>query len=168
MGAEDIIGLLGFGMAGTAAVLMLKPDLLTQIPVNLPSEIPIIPTGSEKDRLLAAINSERSKASIGSLSLNSQLNQVAQYWANECVKYGISEHYYNGSTPAIRAYQFGISGGGTIYEILSKTWSPERAVSNFLNSPSHRYAMLLGSLSKAGLGVASYGNGYNIYVIDML
>ncbi|NMC75973.1 MAG: CAP domain-containing protein [Candidatus Methanofastidiosa archaeon] len=168
MGAEDIIGLLGFGMVGTATVLMLKPDLLSKIPVDLPSEIPILPSGSEKDRLIAAVNNERTKVGVRTLSLDSQLNQVAQYWANECVKYNISEHYYNGSTPSLRAYQFGISGSGTIYEILSKTWSPERAVSNFLNSPSHRYAMLLGSLSKAGLGIASYGNSYKVYVIDML
>ncbi|MCC7573165.1 MAG: CAP domain-containing protein [Candidatus Methanofastidiosum sp.] len=154
---------LGAGAVGLGSILLFDSSLLKS-----PFSVLGLPI-SDKSKLLSLINQERMKAGARALSHDTTLEQIAQYWANECVKYNISEHYYNGSTPSIRAYQFGLTGTGKIYEILSKTYAPEKSVINFLNSPDHKYAMLLGSLSRAGVGIATYGDPtFKIYVINMM
>ncbi len=154
---------LGAGAVGLGSLLLLDSSLL-----GSPFSVLGLPI-DDKSKLLSLINQERAKVGARALAHDATLEQIAQYWANECVKYNISEHHYNGSTPSLRAYQFGLTGTGKIYEILSKTYTPEKAVINFLNSADHKYAMLLGSLSRAGIGIATYRDPtFKIYVINMM
>lgn len=125
-------------------------------------------SGNDRQDMLLYLNATRKQYSLNELRWDNSLYNVAQYWANECVKYNIVEHYYNGSSPSVRAFQFGITGPGTIIEVMSKTYSPQKAMINFMNSPSHRKGCLMSDLYIAGVGVANTQDGMKLFVIDML
>jgi uncharacterized protein YkwD len=163
--------LFGVGLLGLASYYGYKHLVSEQQPINVitssvNNNIPLC--GNDRQDMLSYLNAVRKQNNLNELNWNEQLYNVAQYWANECVKYNIVEHYYNGSSPSIRAYQFGINVNDTIIEVMSKTYSPQKAMINFMNSPSHRKGCLMSDLYIAGVGVANTQDGMKLFVIDML
>ncbi|HQL11996.1 MAG TPA: CAP domain-containing protein [bacterium] len=167
-----LFGLSLFGIAGYVGYTqVLKTNqVYTPVSVNNYSNTSnnLILSGNDRQDMLLYLNATRKQHGLNELRWDSSLYNVAQYWANECVKYNIVEHNFNGSSPSIRAFQYGITGPGTIIEVMSKTYSAQKAMINFMNSPSHRQGCLTSGLSKAGVGVSNTQDGMKLFVIDMM
>lgn len=115
------------------------------------------PKPATKEELLALVNEERAKAGVAPLVVDERLNQSAQRKADDMTKY----NYFNHISPndGKNGYEYVYDTG--IYckyagENLTQNYSyyewDSRAVRSWMNSKSHRDAMLDSRYTLTGFG----------------
>ncbi|HSX17607.1 MAG TPA: CAP domain-containing protein [Patescibacteria group bacterium] len=108
--------------------------------------------------LLNGTNNQRTAASLGSLALNSKLNQAAQAKANDMAARDYWSHNTpDGATPwtffASAGYNYQTAGENLAYGFDSS----DNTITAWMNSPEHK-ANILGNYTEVGFGVANSSN----------
>jgi hypothetical protein len=122
--------------------------------------------------LLSATNSQRVANSVGSLSLNGQLNAAAQSKANDMV----ARNYWSHTTPDgqqpwvfidATGYKYSKAGENLAYGFATSS----ETVSGWMNSPAHKANMLDTAFTEVGFGYANSsdfnGDGEETVVVAM-
>jgi uncharacterized protein YkwD len=106
-------------------------------------------------QVLALVNAERASRELGQLASNGALTNGATNYARTLLQYSSLSHTAGGTTLSSRVAAAGYGGGPPLGEVL---WlgvgrlPPERVVSDWLNSPSHREVILNPIYRTAGAG----------------
>lgn len=113
-------------------------------------------TNTSISGLLSSTNQQRSANGVGSLALNSQLNNAAQAKANDMV----SRNYWSHNTPDGEEPWVFINNTGYKYLKAGENLAygfPDSAstVNGWMNSPSHKANMLDGAFTEVGFGFAN-------------
>lgn len=123
------------------------------------------PNMSYAQQVLNLVNAEREKNGLSSLSLNSQLSNVAQIKSEDMN----NNHYFSHNSPTYGSpfdmmKQFGISFKTAGENIAMGQTSPEQVVNGWLNSEGHRKNILNPDFKEMGLG---YYKGNSTYWTQM-
>ncbi|MEX1254196.1 MAG: CAP domain-containing protein [Dehalococcoidia bacterium] len=106
-------------------------------------------------QVVALVNAERASRGLGQLSSNGALSNSASSYARQLLQYSSLSHSAGGTTLSGRVAAAGYGGGPPLGEVL---WlgvgrlPPERVVSDWMNSPSHREVILNPTYDRAGVG----------------
>ncbi len=106
-------------------------------------------------RVFALVNAERTARGLPALVSNEALTRSSTEYAHTLLRLGALSHGADGSTLVGRVQLAGYSGGPPLGEVL---WMgvghvpPERVVSDWLNSPSHRDVILSAAYGEGGVG----------------
>jgi Cysteine-rich secretory protein family len=129
-------------------------------------------TSMSREGLLSATNQQRAANGVGSLGLNSALNQAAQAKANDMV----ARDYWSHNTPEGNPPWVFIDNAGYAYKKAGEnlaygfTTSSDTVV-GWMNSPSHKENMLGGDYTDVGFGYANspdyQGTGPETVVVAM-
>jgi uncharacterized protein YkwD len=109
-------------------------------------------------------NTERAKAGLGPLTLNSQLTQAAQRYSEVLASDACFAHTC-GPVPDMiqRDAQAGYAGWSAVGENIAAGYpSPEDVVAGWMASPGHRANILNPDYRELGVGLAS-GGKYGAY-----
>lgn len=121
---------------------------------------------SSVEKMLSLINQERSKSGLDSLILDNDLTSVAQLKADDMVK----SNYFSHFSPNYGSIDNMISSAGIKYyvagENIAKAYSIESAHNNFMNSWSHKRAILAKAYTHVGIGIKKNTSG--MYVISVM
>lgn len=129
-------------------------------------------TEMSRSGLLSNTNSERTSRGLGSLALNSKLNQAAQNKANDMV----ARNYWSHNTPDGQEPWIFFDQAGYSYtkagENLAYGFATSSAtVTGWMNSPGHRANILDSEYQEVGFGFANASNyvstGENTIVVAM-
>lgn len=121
--------------------------------------------------LLNGTNTQRTAYSLGSLALNSKLNQAAQAKANDMAARNYWSHNTpDGATPwtffVAAGYNYQTAGENLAYGFDNSDYT----ISGWMNSPGHK-ANILGDYTEVGFGVANspdfHGTGPETIVVAM-
>lgn len=113
-------------------------------------------TDMSHNGLLSSTNSQRSANGLGSLSINSKLNQAAQAKANDMV----ARNYWSHNTPDGQApwtffkaagYDYATAGENLAYGFTTS----DATVTAWMNSPPHKENVLGASYTEVGFGFAN-------------
>jgi uncharacterized protein YkwD len=106
-------------------------------------------------QVLALVNAERASRGLGQLASNGALTNGVANYARLLLQYSALSHSAGGTTLSGRVAAAGYGAGPPLGEVL---WlgvgrlPPERVVSDWLNSPSHRDVILNPIYRTAGVG----------------
>lgn len=119
--------------------------------------------------VLAQVNQVRADAGLGALTLNASLTAAAQRQINDMVTHDFLGHTgSDGSTPGQRisdaGYAWRAAGENALYRW---DYSVEGAVGQWVDSPSHRDAMLNPAYVDAGIAYGQSASGKVYYVLVM-
>lgn len=135
---------------------------------STPHSVPTVALNSMESNLLAGINAQRSAAGIPSVSVTPELADFARWRSNDMA----SRNYFSHTTPEGKLSLDLLHGRGISYslsgEILAKNNYPEAqatgvAVSNFMDSPTHRVIMLDSRYTQVGIGYATGADGMHYF-----
>lgn len=118
-------------------------------------------TNISRSGLLSATNQRRSAAGVGSLKINTKLNNAAQAKANDMAH----RNYWAHNTPDGNPPWVFITNAGYSYSRAGENLAcgfdeSSDVITGWYNSPSHRANLLLASYKDVGFGVAN-ANDYN-------
>jgi uncharacterized protein YkwD len=116
-------------------------------------------------RVLELTNSERQKAGLNPLTLNSELSDAAQTYSQVLATSGCFQHTC-GSVPnfAERVGQSGYSGWTALAENIAAGYAtPEAVVAGWMSSPGHRANILSPKYTEMGIGLVSGGGQFGAY-----
>jgi uncharacterized protein YkwD len=173
---------LSFDKPGTHQVeVMLETDLGPEVvalfPVTVEGKKPAeeeqalkrvnVSTVSEgRQRLLQLINDERKKRQLMHLSMDENINKIAQKYAEEMMETGVVAHISPKSGDcADRAKAAGLDIS-RIGENIAVNQSVEQIHESLLESPAHREVMLDPQMEWVGLGVVFSKTGDQVYVVE--
>lgn len=129
-------------------------------------------TNTTVNGLLQATNQQRVANGLGSLALNSQLDQAAQAKADDMV----ARNYWSHNTPDGNPPWIFITQAGYTYSAAAENLAygfatSDDTVSGWMNSPPHRENLLNGTYVDVGFGVANapnyVGSGNETVVVAM-
>ena len=109
-----------------------------------------------EQKILALVNAERGRSGASALKPDTRLQMIArahsQYMADERF---FSHYTRTGLDPTARAREAGYNCGNGTYGVAENLYlgSGEEAVSGWLTSLGHRFAMLERSFTRGGVGV---------------
>jgi uncharacterized protein YkwD len=106
-------------------------------------------------QVLALVNAERAARGLAALSSNGALTNGASDYSRLLLQYSSLSHSAAGTTLTTRVASAGYTAGPPLGEVLwlgIGTLPPERVVSDWLNSPSHRDVILNPIYHTAGVG----------------
>ncbi len=119
-------------------------------------------SNSSIDKMLNLINRERINNGLKSLKIDSKLTSVAQLKAADMVK----SNYFSHTSPNHGTIHDMIKSSGISYYIagenIAKAYSIESAHKNFMNSWTHRRAILTDKFTHVGIGIKQDSRGMNI------
>ncbi|WP_053377055.1 CAP domain-containing protein [Paenibacillus sp. FJAT-27812] len=122
-----------------------------QDPIDYAPEQPS--TSLEFDQqVLQIVNSERAKAGLGSLSMNSDLSKMAMVKAQDMINNQYFDHNsptYGSPFDMMKKFQITYSAAGE--NIAKGQPTPEQVMNDWMNSEGHRANILSGSFSKIGI-----------------
>lgn len=126
--------------------------------ICIPGSFTPPPSNSIAQRVLDLTNLERSRAGVGPLRLNAQLNAAAQAHTDLMVRYNRLDHQLPGE-PSLgdRISQAGYRWSGIAENIAQGQRTPEDVVASWMSSPPHRANLLAAGYQDLGVG---YANGY--------
>lgn len=116
-----------------------------------------------EDKLIAemldAINAERAKHQLPPLTADPTLMQIADFYACRLVEGDFFAHVdpYDGSTVATRAADFGYAFRKVGENLAAEQKSVDRAMADWIHSPSHRANILDPAFTQVGIAVKSGG-----------
>lgn len=147
------------------------------------STVPVVPPGDDlgdckaqgnlafEEQTLALVNLEREKKNLPPLLMNHLLVAAARYHSADMACHNYFNHYgIDGSSPFVRmkaaGYQMSYAGEN-IYAGPDENNTPAVAVRLWMNSPTHRDAILNPNYTEAGVGYyfykpATYGGYFTI------
>ncbi|HML24006.1 MAG TPA: CAP domain-containing protein [Aggregatilinea sp.] len=119
--------------------------------------------------VLAKVNQVRAEAGLGALTLNDALNAAAQRQINDMTSNDFLGHTgSDGSNPGQRisdaGYSWRAAGENALYRF---DYSVDGAVGQWVDSPSHRAAMLNAAYVDAGIAYGQSASGKVYYVLVM-
>ena len=120
---------------------------------------------SKAAQVLSIVNSERSQAGLGNLSLDSQLNKLAQMKAEDMAENGYFSHTsptYGSAFDMMNQYGFSYRTAGENIAKGQKTASS--VMSAWMNSQGHRANILGSGYTKLGVGYAVDSGGTAYWV----
>lgn len=146
------------GVLAGAAALILGAGAFVAAPR------PTVQAGAETTRVIELSNIERAKVGVGPLAYNPQLTQAAEWYSQILASTGCWSHYCPPVTdPVQRVETAGYVDWIAVGENLAAgSRSPEETVAAWMNSPTHRAALLNPDYTEVGVAVA-YGGNYGIY-----
>jgi len=110
------------------------------------------------DRVIELTNNERRKAGVAPLRFNAQLTNAAQAHNNLMVQSNKLSHQFQGEPSfADRISQAGYRWLAVAENIADGQQTPEKVVSDWMNSPPHRQNILDAKYQEIGVG---YGNSF--------
>ena len=121
------------------------------------------------NEVVALINAERTQAGLGSLRVNSQLEQAAQNHSNSMALDDFFSHTgSDGSSPFDRIAYTGYQYSAAAENIAAGQSTPEDVVQAWMGSSGHRANILNGDLTEIGVGYEYLANdtgavNYNHY-----
>ena len=125
-----------------------------------PVQVQTPPTSAE---LLKLVNQERIKAGVHPLTIETGLEQSAQYKAEDMIVSGYGHYDKRGRANGLdklmqrASCQFGSENGGY-------TDTADKAIKGWLDSKSHREAMLNSRYDTTGFGIAKHEGAY--YLVE--
>lgn len=122
---------------------------------------------SEVRQILNLVNKERTKAGAADLSLDGQLNKLAQLKAEDMAKNKYFSHNsptYGSAFDMMKAYGVAYRTAGENIAMGQKT--PESVMKGWMNSSGHRANILSTAYTAMGVGVARDASG-KIYWVQM-
>ena len=108
-------------------------------------------------RFVEIVNDKRASLGRGRLCVDSILMRSSQAWTNHLAK---TNSFYHGGHERIQPV-YGMNNFGKAFENCgygAKDMSPQEAFKNYLDSPSHRQALLGKERKKIGVGVKNNGS----------
>ncbi len=147
-------------------------NALLNIPYYCGNGVPLIPakeiaTEAEatdfdveyaRERMLNQVNRLRSVVQCHSLSLDTTLTQLSQYYSNRMSRGKFASHYApDDENPRDRKVKFGIVT--PLLENVASAESVEKALHNLVRSPIHYEAMIDTTVMHAGFGISRDENG---------
>ena len=121
------------------------------------------------NRVVNAINSERTEAGLDALKIDSQLSQAAQSHSDSMARNDFFSHYgIDGSSPFSRMQNAGYSYSVAAENIAAGFQTPEAVVNAWMGSAGHRNNILNPNVTEIGIGYEYLGNdtgnvNYNHY-----
>ncbi|MFF3501801.1 CAP domain-containing protein [Streptomyces sp. NPDC003247] len=110
-------------------------------------------------RVVALVNSERSKAGCSALTLNAKLTKAAQdHSADMALHSNMSHTGSDGSDPAERLTRAGYSWSSYGENVAYGYSSPEEVMAGWMSSPGHKRNILNCDFKEIGVGLAQPGN----------
>ncbi len=124
-------------------------------PVPTPSPTPSVQLTADQQHMLDLINQERSKAGVGQLKIDPQLQKMAQVKSDEMV----AKSYFSHNSPTYGSpfdmmKTFGISYTSAGENIAGNS-SVDAAHSALMNSPEHKANILNSSYNCIGIGITA-------------
>lgn len=128
--------------------------LVASVVANVASAAPSDAVVAEQQQVVALVNQQRAEAGLAPLTVSESLTQEAQGYADWMASANFFSHTApDGSTITNRAEAAGYSTWTYLAENLAAGQSsPERAVTAWMNSPSHRSNILAPDATEIGLG----------------
>lgn len=145
-------------LAGSLAIGVLSAPAASAAPLSISAAVSsVVPASSYSDsftkQTFDLMNAERAKVGSRPLVYNQQVAEVSQDWAE---KLGVATMKSDFDWADIHRKDAGgslIPSGATMYrEIIGFNFTPAQIVDWWMNSPSHKAAMLHASATDAGLG----------------
>ncbi|HZK52803.1 MAG TPA: CAP domain-containing protein [Desulfosporosinus sp.] len=124
----------------------------TPAPTPAPSQVELT---ADQQHMLDLINQERSKAGVGALKVDAQLQKMAQVKSDEMV----AKSYFSHTSPSYGSpfemmKKFGISYTSAGENIAGNS-SVDKAHAALMNSPRHKANILKASFNYIGIGVTA-------------
>lgn len=112
------------------------------------------------DRILELTNQERIRNGLNPLRLNPMLSEAAAWMARDMASNAYFDHLDStGRRVGDRAYDFGYRGWRQIGEnIAAGMDSPERAIAEWISSPSHHRNLMRPEYTEMGVGYVADPN----------
>lgn len=110
---------------------------------------------SDESKLLSLINKEREKNNLSPLVIDSELQNIARLKANDLVE----NNYFSHISPIYGSPFEMLKKNSIKYKVASENIAGnsdiEKAVNNWLDSPSHKKNILSNDYNYTGIGIAS-------------
>ena len=141
-----------------------RPKPRTANPVPTQTVQPIAQAGNFQQQILSLVNTERSKAGLRPVTLNSQLSQAAQNHTNDMISKGYFSHTSpSGGTMVMRVNATGYKYS-TIGENIAAGGSTAAAtMTQWMSSPGHRANILNPKFKELGVGYGPSNDRYRYY-----
>lgn len=130
-----------------------------QVPTGPAGQAPESNTDSSQfeQQVLELVNQERSKAGLGSLSMSSELSNMAMVKAQDMY----NNHYFDHNSPTHGSpfdmmKEFGITYNSAGENIANGQTTPTQVMKDWMNSPGHKANILNKSYTQ--IGIAFYNN----------
>ncbi|MBW7458432.1 hypothetical protein K0U00_30770 [Paenibacillus sepulcri] len=130
-----------------------------QVPTGPAGQAPESKTDSSQfaQQVLELVNQERSKAGLGSLSMSSELSNMAMVKAQDMY----NNHYFDHNSPTHGSpfdmmKEFGITYNSAGENIANGQTTPTQVMKDWMNSPGHKANILNKSYTQ--IGIAFYNN----------
>ncbi|MFD3565033.1 CAP domain-containing protein [Streptomyces sp. NPDC058686] len=113
------------------------------------------PASGDAARVLALVNSERSKAGCSPLTMNAKLTKAAQDHSKDMASHGNMSHTgSDGSAPGDRITRAGYSWSSYGENVAYGYSTPEKVMDGWMSSPGHKRNILDCSFKEIGIGLA--------------
>ena len=117
-----------------------------------------------QQQILSLVNTERSKAGLQPMTLNSQLNQAAQNHTNDMISKGYFDHVSpSGSTMEMRVNAVGYRYSTIGENIAAGDSTAAGTMTQWMNSPGHRANILNPEYKELGVGYGPSNDQYGHY-----
>jgi len=147
---NDVVGLISGGLAKAYYPTTTPPP--TPTPTPTPSQVQIT---ADQQHMLDLINQERSKAGVGQLKIDPQLQKMAQVKSDEMV----AKSYFSHTSPAygspfdmMKTFGIKFTSAG---ENIAGNSSVDAAHAALMNSPEHKANILNSSFNYVGIGITT-------------
>ncbi|MFI6493031.1 CAP domain-containing protein [Streptomyces sp. NPDC050564] len=140
-----------------AATAPAKPRTPTASSPSAPSTA--APASSAVARVVALVNSERSKAGCSPVTLNAKLSKAAQdHSADMASHQNMSHTGSDGSDPGQRITRAGYTWSAYGENVAYGYSTPEQVMAGWMASPGHKANILTCDFKEIGVGLAQPGN----------
>jgi uncharacterized protein YkwD len=117
------------------------------------------PASGAAARIVALVNSERSKAGCSALTLNAQLTKAAQAHSADMASHKNMSHTgSDGSDPGERITRAGYNWSSYGENVAYGYSTPEQVMAGWMSSPGHKHNILNCGFKEIGVGLAQPGN----------
>ena len=157
---NDVVGLISGGLAKayypTTTPTPAPAPTPTPAPAPTPSPTPAqVQITADQQHMLDLINRERSKAGVGQLKIDPQLQKMAQVKSDEMV----AKSYFSHTSPAygspfdmMKTFGIKFTSAG---ENIAGNSSVDAAHAALMNSPEHKANILNSSFNYVGIGITT-------------
>ena len=148
---NDVVGVI----SGDLAKAYYPAQTPSPTPVPTPSPTPSVQLTADQQHMLDLVNQERSKAGVGQLKIDPQLQKMAQVKSDEMV----AKSYFSHTSPTYGSpfdmmKTFGISFTSAGENIAGNS-SVDAAHAALMNSPDHKANILNSSYNCIGIGITT-------------
>ena len=156
-------GVFGDAIQETLALLTVRPESTERHTLPFSVAAPRVDEGAEA-RMLELVNDERTRAGLGTLTIDPTIRDVARGYSAEMFQRGFFAHVdLEGETPFDRMRAGGVRFGAA-GENLALAPTVDVAHQGLMNSPGHRANILNGRFRRVGIGASDGGMHGRMFV----